>query len=428
MQIITGRLKENLSIFSNKQFVKLWINQILLQTAFNIANFTGLLMIDATTGSRFALAQFYAAMTLPAFVVGFFAGSIVDIYNRKKLIVTTNVCLTLLFVGYAFFATNHWALLAIAFAAASISQFFTPAEAASLPLLVREKDLERANALFLFTGMGSVMVGYAIAGPLIQAFGGLPAGASAGFAFSAVLTLIGFALTSTLKNIGGGDTEINQKIFERAIELTREVISVTRKNYRILLPIALLTLIEFNVGMMAILFIDYVKTYLAVPATSTSYFLVVPLILGLGIGIELIILTRKNWGRALTIYYGALIFGIVLMALGIGGILLSHHYFNLGVLRLITIICAALAGISVVFIAVNARTILQENTPERMLGRVFSLVTVSASAVTPIPVLLVALLTEKVDVTVVFSVFGFILFITSFFARPILIRKVRMKV
>jgi MFS family permease len=428
MQVFTDKLRGKLSIFSNRQFLKLWGNQILLQTAFNVANFTGLLMIDVTTGSRFALAQFYAAMTLPAFLIGFFAGSIVDIYNRKRLIIMTNALLTILFLCYAFFGNHHFALLAIAFAAAAVSQFFTPAEAASLPLLVKEKDLEQANAIFLFTGMGAVMVGYALAGPLIQTFGGLPQGASAGFVFSAILTLIGFALTSTLKNIGGGKDELDEKIFERAIHLTQEVIAVTRNNYRILVPIALLTLIEFNVGMMAILFIDYVKVYLAVPATSTSYFLVVPLILGLGIGIELLILTKKRWGRALTIYYGTLIFGLVLFALGLGGILLTQHYFNIGVLRLITIICAGLSGVSVVFIAVNARTILQENTPKTMLGRVFSLVTVSASAVTPIPVLLVALLTEKIDVTTVFVGFGLLLFFASIIARPILTRRIRVKI
>lgn len=424
MEFISKKLRSTLSIFSNKQFVKLWGNQILLQTAFNMANFTCLLLIDNFSSSRFALAQFYAAMTLPAFIVGFFAGSIVDTYNRKKLIVLTNISLAILFLSYALFSDYHWAILLIAFLASSITQFFSPAEAASIPLLVKKVDLEKANSLFLFTGLGSVMLGYALAGPLIQLFGGLPDGARASFVVASLITVVGFFLTSTLRNIGDGNEKLSNQIFKQTIKLTKELIVVTRKNYKITIPIGLLTLIEFNVGLLAILFIDYVKKYLNLPTTSTSYFLVAPLITGIVLGIKILNLTKIKWGRMTTIYIGTLTFGFIILLLGIIGILASGNLLNILTLRIITILCALTSGIAVVFIAVNARTILQENTPPKMLGRVFSLVTVSASAITPIPVLLVGLITEKVDVSTVFSVFGTVVVLSAVILKPILKRKI----
>lgn len=418
------------TLLQNKQFIKLWINQILLQIGFNMTNFTALLVIDHTTSSRFSLAVFYAAMTLPAFVVGFLAGSIVDLYSRKKLIVASNIALAILFLAYSEFSYTYWGIIIIAFLASSVAQFFTPAEAATIPLIVKPKDLGRANAFFLFTGMGSVMIGYAIAGPLIQFFGGLfPIGGKNTFIFSAMLVLTGFLFTSTLKNIGKAKIKkIDEKIIGHAFTLTREVIAETKKNYRILVPIALLTLVEFNVGLLAILFIDYVKVYLVLPSTSTSYFLILPLILGLGLGIEMIGRVQKRWGRGKAIYWGALIFGIVILVLGIGGVLLKLSMLTLLNLRILTLVCAAFVGVAAVFIAVNARTILQENTPKEMLGRVFSLVTVGASAVTPIPILIVALITEKVDVTTVFIIFGATLTIISVIAKSIIAKKLNMNI
>ena len=82
-----------MQILTNTQFLKLWGNQIFLQVAFNMTNFTALLLIDHLTESRFALATFYAAMTLPAFLVGLFAGAIVVLTDRKRLMLTTDFLL-----------------------------------------------------------------------------------------------------------------------------------------------------------------------------------------------------------------------------------------------------------------------------------------------------------------------------------------------
>src|SRR5260221_11066665 len=134
-----------MDILKNSQFLKLWGNQILLQIAFNMSNFTALLLINQLTGSRFALALFYAAMTLTAFIFGIFAGAIVDMTDRKKLMLMTDAILAVLFLAYAFSGQSLVVIILIAFASASVSQFFTPAEAATIPLLVKGESLIEAN-------------------------------------------------------------------------------------------------------------------------------------------------------------------------------------------------------------------------------------------------------------------------------------------
>lgn len=410
-----------MEILKNSQFLKLWGNQILLQVAFNICNFTALILISDITGSRFALAQFYAAITLPAFLVGFFAGSIVDMTNRKKLMLLTDIALSLLFVLYAFTLHSPWAILAIAFATASVSQFFTPAEAATIPLLVRGRKLEQANSLFLFTQLGSALAGYALAGPIIQFFGGSYSGSVAAFVIAGALTAVGFFLRLSLRTIESAHPNVIKKqIFIRTLMLTRDVLSHTKENRRISIPIILLTIMEFNIGMLAILFIGYVKQYLQLPATSTSYFLVLPLIAGLGLGLSIMGYIEKWWRRGHSIFIGVITFGLVIFSLGLSAQLLSGQPAGVTILRLLTMAAATIIGIAAVFIAVHARTALQKNTPQSMMGRVFSLVTISASAVTPVPILLVALLTEKLDVTTIFIIFGLALTIIGLALRPAL--------
>ena len=124
------------------------------------------------------------------------------------------------------------------------------------------------------------------------------------------------------------------------------------------------------------------------------------------------------------IFLAGLSFGLVILSLGLGSELLSQLSSGTILLRLLTVIASSIVGMAAVFIAVHSRTILQENTPKPMLGRVFSLVTISASAVTPIPVLAVSILTERLDVSVIFIIFGLFLTFGALAGGRILSKKI----
>lgn len=409
-----------MDIFKNNQFLKLWGNQILLQIAFNMANFTALLTIDHLTDSRFALAQFYAVMTFPALLVGLFAGSIVDLSNRKKLMLITDAVLTVLFFLYAVALHQVWFILIIAFASASAAQFFIPAEAATIPIIVKENELERANGVFLFTALGSVLLGYAIAGPLIQFFGGVEQnGPRMTFIVASFLTGLGFFLRLSLHTIETSrPTDLHKMIFMKAVSLTKEILILTRKSPKIYLPITLLTLIEFTIGMLAILFIGYVEKYLGLPSTSTSYFFILPLIAGLIIGMTSMGYLEKLWKRGKLISFSILAIGFIIGGLGVAALTLKSFEMGIFLLRLTTAAAAAIIGAAMVFISVPSRTSLQENSPRSMLGRVFSLVTISASAMTPIPVLIISLTTERLDVAIILTGLGIFLMAIGLVLTP----------
>ena len=89
-------------ILKNIEFLKLWGNQVLLQVGFNMCNYTALLIIAHRTHSVFSQAQFYALLTLPAFFIGLVAGPLVDIVDRKRIMLVSNFLLAVLFLTYVF--------------------------------------------------------------------------------------------------------------------------------------------------------------------------------------------------------------------------------------------------------------------------------------------------------------------------------------
>jgi len=414
-----ARNDEVMDIFKNTQFLKLWGNQVLLQVAFNMSNFTALLLVNHLTNSRFSVALLYAALTLPAFAVGIFAGAVVDLSDRKKLMLITDVCLAILFALYALASHHLVAILAIAFTSASIAQFFTPAEAATLPLVVSNHQWEKANSLFLFTALGSVMLGYALAGPIIELFGGIGGdGAQFTFLVAGAVTAVGFLLRLSLRTIDTLKPEhLSEKFLISTIKLTAEVVKLAREKEKIYLSLLLLVLVEFNIGLLSILFIDFVRSYLKLATTATSYFLVIPLVGGLVLGVSVLGKVQQKVARGKAIFVSMLVFSLVILVLGVCTLLATTS-----LLRILTVAGAFLIGCTIVFVAVNPRTILQENSSPEMLGRIFSLVTISSAAVAPIPVMLIALITEKVPTPTVFIIYGIAFLGLSSFLRERLVK------
>ena len=72
------------SILKSPGFINLWINQILVQLAYNSLNFTLIIWVYKLTNSNTAVSALLFAIYLPAVILGLFAGVLVDITDRKK--------------------------------------------------------------------------------------------------------------------------------------------------------------------------------------------------------------------------------------------------------------------------------------------------------------------------------------------------------
>lgn len=408
------------NILKNSQFLRLWGNQILLQVAFNMVNFTALLILADRTHSPFIQAQFYTALTIPAIIFGLIAGPVVDITNRKRLILITDILLAILFFLYILSVNNIFFILALAFLTSSVARFFIPAEAATIPLIVERKILNHANSFFLFTLLGSVLLGYSIAGPIIQTFGGLKTqGEIVPFLLSVPVLLLGFILVSGLKAIKINKPDVPAgSILRKTFHLFIQTVMEVRTNKRVSLPLILLVFVELMVGLLSVVLLEYVRRFLFLPLTSITYVLMGPLVIGLVIGVAFLGRVEVSLGRRKPILFSLIATGVILILIGASPLLLGTFST-----RIVAVVCAFLIGIFIVMIAVQARTILQINAKEQMHGRIFSFLDVLIAIATPIPVLIAGLLADKVSILATLVAFGAGVITLTYLGHRIILRK-----
>jgi dTMP kinase len=150
-------------------------------TAFcgGIADWTGLFALQVLVvtltepGSRlklFALGGIMMARLLPSLVLGPVAGVLADRYDRKRLMVFTNVVRAVIYVSLAT-AESLVTLFALVFIVESLSLLYLSSKDASLPVIVRRDHLTQANQLNLLVTYGTLPLGAVIATTMIPVAG-----------------------------------------------------------------------------------------------------------------------------------------------------------------------------------------------------------------------------------------------------------------
>lgn len=401
-------------IFKNKQFLRLWGNQLLLQVAFNMCNYTALLIIADRTHSVFNQAQFYAALTIPAFLVSLVAGPVVDMVDRRRVMIVSNLLMAVLFLLYVFANGQLPFIMLIAFLTASCARFFIPAEAATIPMVVEKKILDHANAFFLFTLMGSVLIGYSIAGPIIQFFGGLGTnGELVPFFLGSGLLVMSFLIIYGFKSVGVPDPGARgSNLFGKIFYLLWQTFGEIRVNKKISIPIVLLVFVELIVGILSVTLFEYVNRYLQLPLTSVSVVLITPLIAGLIIGILLLSKIEKKYGHRLSIFLACVGIGMLFCFLGLLPLLGKGEIWVFAA-RAFAVVAALIFGILAVVIAVQSRTILQINAKIEMQGRVFSFLDILIALAIPVPVLFLGFFADKISILAMLVFTGVVILIAA---------------
>lgn len=159
-------------VLKNRNFRALWIAQLLAQTSQHAIHFIQMVLVEKLTGSAVHLGVTILAFTLPGIIFSPIAGVAVDRFPKKWILVASNSTRVLFALGYLLILSTlqgTWELLAIyaiTFLTATLAQFFSPAEASTIPLLVGDQMLLPANSLFTLTMALSQVIGLLVLGPL----------------------------------------------------------------------------------------------------------------------------------------------------------------------------------------------------------------------------------------------------------------------
>lgn len=158
---------------TNRNYRVLWLSQVvsLLGDWFNlIASAT---LVAKLSGSGLAIGALFLARLLPPFILGPVAGVVADRFDRRKILITSDILRAVVVLGFLLVRNEQhiWLIYSLTVLQLSISAFFEPARAAILPSIVKREDIVTANALSGTTWSVMLAIGAALGGLAAAVFG-----------------------------------------------------------------------------------------------------------------------------------------------------------------------------------------------------------------------------------------------------------------
>ena len=159
---------------SNPGFALLWSSQVISLTGdwFNTIVLSTL-VARFTDGSGLAVSLYLMARFLPPLIVGPFAGVLVDRFDRKRILVFSNISRAgiVLFFLFAMTPDRLWLIYFLTILQFILSALFEPGQSAITPSLVPREDLVLANTLVSITWSVMLALGAIIGGIVAAIFG-----------------------------------------------------------------------------------------------------------------------------------------------------------------------------------------------------------------------------------------------------------------
>jgi MFS family permease len=389
----------------------IWAAQVLSQTAQNAVNYALVVEVERLTHSSTNVGWVIVSFSLPALLLGPPAGVFVDRVSKRGVLLWTNVLRCVLMAAYLIVPRSLIGIYGVTFIASAVSQFFSPAEGAAIPLLVRRKDLIAATSLFNLTYTGAQVAGFVLIGPtLYKLVGAWPIFVAVVVMYA--LAAVCIALLPRWERPAGTLREA----IGRALQL-RTVWADMLEARRFLsfapgvtLAIGYLALATALLMTLATLGPGFVARVLGLGAEDAGYVLA-PAGLGMLVTTALLghfaanadrrkLASRGLIGMAFSISALAMIrwvFNLVVAELerrGPGILPLGEEVAYLGTVCLITFSL----GVEFSCITIPAQTVVSEATEPHIRGRVFALLFMLTGTASAIPVLIIGALADHLGI------------------------------
>jgi MFS family permease len=404
-------------VLQNRRFLALWLAQLATQIGGNMVLYGLTVLVFTETHLTSATSLLILTFLVPGVIFGAVAGVLVDRFDRRTILVLTNVLRGLAFLAMVLVSSNVLLVYLLNIVVSTITTFFVPAEAAMIPELVQRDQLLQANTLFMVTLNGSIALGFALLGPILVSLAGAPTL----IAIVGLLYLVAAVLTVTLPAspagrkamVATGANDGAGAAVAQTFSQLREGLTYIRMNPDIRWSLAYLTVASSLIGVLGALGPSFATSVLGLKATD---FVVVVLPLGLGvvIGILALIVYGKYLPRQRVIEGGLLTLGISLAVIAIAAPLarfLQNATITSGpqlgsmisVLSIVVLV-AVVAGVAYAFVAIPSQTQLQEEIPPDVRGRVFGVLNTLVSIASFLPIILVGPLADLIGTATVMLV------------------------
>jgi len=359
---------------TNGPFSAMWLGQVVSSLGDRVHQVALVFLVArATNYSPLALGVVFAAMTVPNFLVGPLAGALVDRWDRKRVMVGSDliragiVCLIPVASGI-----NIVVVVGLVFVLAAVSSFFRPARAAALPQVVPDEDLLTANSAMWIADTASDLVGYSLGGLFVAFLGSSLALAFwiDGASYLASAALVAAVVIPPLVRPASGAGASGEASGEAAPSAPTSVRTEMAEGWRFLRAETVLlattvqaAVAEYGVGALMALSPLLIASLAVGGTDAAAAYGFFEGAMGLGLVAGGIVLgglaARLPKGPAIIVAFTA--FGLALVAFAATGNLI------------VAMVLAATFGVANAAFSVPSQTLFQQRTPGEMLGRVVAI-------------------------------------------------------
>ncbi len=348
-----------------------------------------------TTQSGMMLSIVLLSRSLPALLLSPFAGTLVDRIDRKKIMIYSDLVRAFLVIGLIFSIHHIWLIIILNILLSISGIFFSPAKQSVVPTVVSKEELSTANALSsTIWGLFSI-IGASLGGLLSASIGH-----EAAFAINSLSFFLSAYIVSTVKLKSEDMIASKEEDFFTSIKEGYRFVGKT--------PIILgLMLVGMSWGVVGGVYQVLLPIYGAdiFQAGDTGIGILYS-IQGIGviIGGWLVTVFVKNDDNRMKNVFGwaYLVQGLFFVFFALSNNLLVGAFFLL------------LMRIAGGLIIPLDTTLIQNNTPDDMRGRVFSLHGSIYGSIMQLSIFFTGVLLEWFSPQVIGVIFGSICFIVSF--------------
>ncbi len=404
-------LQEFKPVLNNKNFLYLWTSQITSQLSINIMNFVFLIWLFGKTGSAISTSFLWVAYSLPAILVGPFASAMVDLIDRRKILIITNLLQSLTVLIFALtHQGNIFLLFEVVFIYSLLNQFYVPAENASVPSLLPKDRLVQGNSLFFLTQQGSLVLGFGLAGLVLALLG-----FENTLLVCSFLLFIAFLSTLFLPKLSTGNNVPHN--FELAVTgffgKIAEGYNFIKGERRVLTPFLLLLIFQVLVQVATVAVPSIAKDLLRLSLNTAGIFILVPA--GIGAIVGILVLPRliaNGWRKKRVIENCLILVGVFLFLFTFVVPMLPYS------IRVIsTFISFIILGLAFVGVTIPSQTFLQESTPKELRGRVFGNFWFLVTVASVLPVIFAGSIIEVLGIRILLLIFSILGISAYFFSR-----------
>ncbi len=386
------------TLLRNRNYAALWLGQLVSTLGDRLHQVALLALVGTLTSQNLSqVALVFAAIGLPSLLFGVFAGALVDRWDRKSVMIASDLIRAPLVLAIPLMARLDiiWVYV-LTFLLTTVSLFFRPAKGAVIPDIVPKESLMKANSLSAATDTVMDVLGYLPAAFIVGGLSGLMAndqGITFAFYVDAATYLLSAALIAQMSVSSERNLAKGQQRTDGLLRMVRTGVGFLRSNAVLYTNTIIFTCAVF------LAYGSWTLTYgYAARVTGTGAFgyAILEAATGLGATIGAIIVGRWGMGNR----HGHVILGgLLLLGTSTASLALFSNMWLASVML-------ALAGAGNMFALIPSTTLVQQLTPSELRGRVIGFRSALITSAFILSNTLVGLAAERFGVQPMWAVTG----------------------